>query len=45
MDWTLECEKPLDYPLDLQNVTTAFVALLWEVAVCILVCVERGDGA
>ena len=45
MDWTLECEKPLDYTFDLQNVTTAFVTLIWEVAVCILMCIERGDGA
>ena len=30
---------------DPQTITNAFVTLLWEVAVCILMCIERGDGA
>ena len=29
----------------MQIVTTAFVTMLWEVVVCILVCIERGDGS
>ena len=45
MGWTMEYQKPLYYTFDLQNTTTAFVALLWEVAVCILMCIERGNGA
>ena len=35
----------VDVIFDPQTITNAFVTLLWEVAVCILVCVERGNGA